>query len=97
MKCRALKGGIDVLANERSLLRQRLKRTIEKDMSVGKFSPGLGRKGQQGSGTAFNIDPAILARCAGRIVELVELFLTGKDREPERLEHSRTLVKRLFP
>ena len=59
-----------------------------------KLAPTLGREGEERAGAALDVDPAVLARRSGLIVELVQLLLARHDREAERLHHPRPLVKR---
>jgi len=47
---------------------QRLERTIEQYMAVGEFTPASTRR-KTASRAALNIDPAVLARRSGQIVE----------------------------
>ena len=84
---------VDVLADEGAVLRQAFELAVEQHMRVGKLAPALGREGEERAGAAFDVDPAVLARRAGQIVELVQLFLARHDREAERFDHPRALVE----
>ncbi len=82
-----------MLADERTVLRQTLKLTVEEHVRVGKLPPSLRREGEERAGAAFDIDPAVLAGSAGQIVEFVQLFLARHDGEAERLDDARSLVE----
>ena len=88
---------VDVLADEGALFRQGLQRTVHQDMRVRKLAAALGREGEERARAALDVDPAVLARRSGQIVELVQLFLARHDRLPERLQHPGALVKRQLP
>ena len=90
---RALQRGVDVLADEGAGLRQAFERAVEEHMGVGKFAAALGREGEEGAGAALDVDPAVLARRAGQVIELVQLLLARHDRLAERLQHPRPLVE----
>ena len=75
-------------------LRQPLELAVEQDVRVGQLAPALGREGEQRPGAALDVDPAVLARRAGQIVERVQLLLARHDRLAERLDHPRALVER---
>ena len=62
-------------------------------MRVGQFAAALGREAEQRAGAALDVDPAVLARRAGQVVELVQLFLARHDREAEALDDPRPLVE----
>ena len=89
----ALQRSIDVLADERALFRQALKLAVEEHVRIGQLAAALGREGEERARAALDVDPAVLARCSGQVVELVQLFLAGHDCESERLDHPRPLVK----
>src|SRR4029078_12883029 len=90
----ALQRSVDVLADERAVFRQAFKLAIEQDVRVRELPAALGREGKERARAAFDVDPAVLARRAGLIVEFVKFFLAGHDREAERLDHPGALVKR---
>ena len=90
---RALQRGVDVLADERALLRQTFELAVEQNVRVGQLAAALGREGEKRSGAALNVDPAVLARGAGLIVELVQLFLARHDGEAQRFHHPRAVVE----
>ena len=92
--CRALQRRVDVLADEGAVLRQAFQLAVHQHVRVGKLAAALRREGEERAGAAFDVDPAVLARRAGQIIELVQLFLAGHDRLAERLDHPRPLVER---
>ncbi len=83
-----------MLADKRALLRQALELSVEQDVRVGQLTPPLRREGEERASAALDVDPAVLARGAGQIVELVQLLLARHDREAEGLHHPRPVVKR---
>ena len=93
MQRRALQRRVDMLSDEAAGLRQRLDRAVHQHLRVRKLAAALGREGEEGARAALDVDPAVLARCAGQVVELVQLLLAGHDRLAERLQHPRTLVE----
>ena len=90
---RALKRRVDMLSDEGALLRQGLDRSVHQHMRIRKLTAALRGEGEEGARAALDVDPAVLARCASQIVELVQLLLAGHDRLAERLEHPSTLME----
>ena len=72
---------------------KRLQRAVEQHMAVGKLAAALGGEGEERPGAAFDVDPAVLARRAGLVVELVQFLLARHDREAERFDDPRPLVE----
>ena len=85
---------IDVLADEAAAFRQRLDRAVEQDVGVGELAAALRREAQQRASAALDVDPAVLARRAGEVVELVQFLLAREDGEPEPLDDPRAVVER---
>ena len=78
---------------KRAVLRQAFELAIEQHVRVGKLAPALGREGEERARAALDVDPAVLARRAGQVIELVQLFLARHDRQAECLDHPRALVE----
>ena len=93
MHRRALQRRVDVLADEGAGLRQRLQRAVHQHMRIRELPAALGREGEERTRAAFDIDPAVLAGRAGKVIEFVQLFLARHDRLAERLQHPRALVE----
>ena len=90
---RALQRRVDMLTDESAVLREALELPVEQHMRVGQLAPALGREGEERAGAALDVDPAVLARRAGQIVELIELLFARHDREAQRLHQPRTVVE----
>ena len=74
-------------------LRQRLDRAVEQDVGVGQLAAALRREAEQGARAALDVDPAVLARRAGEVVELVKLLLAREDGEPEALDDAGAVME----
>ena len=85
----ALERGEDVLADEAAALRQRLHRAVDQHPAVGQFAPALGGEGEERAGAALDVDPAVAARRAGGVGELVQFLLARHHRVGERPSASR--------
>src|SRR5437764_1030264 len=56
-------------------------------MRIGKFAAAFRREGEKRAGAALDVDPTVLARRPGQVIELVQLLLAGFDRLSERYTH----------
>ena len=92
----ALQRRVDVLSDESALLRKPFELPVEQDMRVGQLAAAFRGEGEDRPGAALDVDPAVLARRTGQIVELVKLFLAGEHREAERFQHPCALVEGEF-
>ncbi len=85
--------GVDVLAEERAVLRELLGRAVDVDGAVGQFAAALRRVGEQHADAAVDVDPRVRLRRPGAARERVQLLLALGERLGHLLQQHRALVE----
>ncbi len=91
--CRAFERDADVLADERSALRQGLDSAIQIDAAVRQFARPFAREHEHRADAAVDVDPGVGFRRACPIGEFVELVLEVEQPLAERAQHRGALVE----
>ena len=89
--------GENMLGRKTAVARQLFDIAIHQHARVGQFAAALRGIGQQGADAAFDVDPAVGPRRAGRCGELVEFLFALHQILAERLQHRRALVETHAP
>ncbi len=84
---------VDVAAEERAVLRQRLDRPVEVDGGVRQLAPPLRRVGEEHADAAVDVAEGVALRGAGALGQVVELLLAVGQRQRELLEQHGPLVE----